>query len=105
MNTDTGPATVLLIADDAASRDRYASELKTSGYRVIQAPSFLDTLSSPIPNPDIVVLCHLAVFSYPGQSAPTMRAPHNMAPAALVAEVHRRITLRATLRAMVTQAA
>jgi hypothetical protein len=53
----------------------------------------------------VIVLCDLAVFSYPAQTAQVLRVPADMTPAALVAEVHRRVALRAALHATMSLAA
>jgi hypothetical protein len=54
-----------------------------------------------MPDPDVIVLCDLALFAYPAQKAQVLRAPADMTPAALIAEVHRRVALRATLHATI----
>jgi len=94
-----GVARVLLIADDRESGERYRNALVSGGYVVMQAQSFVEALGTPKLDPDVIVLCDLAVFSYPSQTAQVLRVPPEMAPATLVAEVHRRVALRATLRA------
>jgi len=99
MNSLDGVARVLLIADDRESAEQYRDALASGGYAVVQAESFVEALGTPTPDPDVIVLCDLAVFSYPSQTAQVLRVPAGMTPAALVAEVHRRIALRATLRA------
>ena len=105
MQNETGTARVVLIADDLLLRQRYARELEADGYVVRQAASFMDTLLSPMQDPDVIVLCNLAVMAHPGQSAQVMRISEGTAPAALVREVHRRVALRATLGALAAQAA
>ena len=62
-------------------------------------------LDTPMPDPDVIVLYELAMFAYPAQQAQVLRVPAEMAPAALVVEVHRRLALRATLHATIAQAA
>jgi len=99
MTSLNGVARVLLIADDHATGERYHHALVSGGYAVVQAESFVEVLSIPMLDPDVIVLCDLAVFSYPSQTAQVLRVSAGMTPAALVAEVHRRIALRATLRA------
>jgi DNA-binding response OmpR family regulator len=105
MNPLNGIARVLLIADDRATGERYRNALATGGYEVFQAESFVSALGTPGLDPDVVVLCGLAVFSYPAQTAQVIRVSAEMTPAALVTEVHRRIALRATLHATIAQAA
>ena len=105
MNPLNGGARVLLIADDRETGERYRNALASGGYSVIQADSFVDTLGTPMLDPDVIVLCDLAVFSYPAQTAQVLRVPAEMTPAALVAEVHRRVALRATLHATISLAA
>lgn len=105
MNPLNAVARVLLIADDREAGERYRNALASGGYSVIQADSFVETLGTMMTDPDVIVLCDLAVFSYPSQTARVVRAPAEMTPAALVAEVHRRVALRATLRATVSLAA
>jgi hypothetical protein len=105
MNSPNGAASVLLIADDRDSAAGYRDALAAGGYEVRQAESFVDVLGTPMPDPDVIVLCGLAVFAYPAQKAQVLRVPAEMTPAALVAEVHRRIALRATLHATMAQAA
>jgi ActR/RegA family two-component response regulator len=100
MHPEAGTARILLIADDRLVSERYARELEAHGYVVRQASSFVDTLVSPMPDPDAIVLCNLAVMAHPGQSAHVIRISEGTAPAALVYEVHRRIALRATLDAL-----
>jgi len=99
MNSVNGVARVLLIADDRESAEHYRDALVSGGYAVVQAESFVEALGTPMLDPDVIVLCDLAVFSYPSQTAQVLRIPAGMTPAALVAEVHRRVALRATLRA------
>jgi DNA-binding response OmpR family regulator len=101
MNPLNGVASVLLIADDRDSGERYREALAAGGYQVLQANSFVEALESPMPDPDVIVLCDLALFAYPAQKAQVLRAPAGMTPAALIAEVHRRVALRATLYATI----
>lgn len=105
MNAENGTASVLLIADDAVVSEQYAAELKANGYVVRQAASYVDTLETPMPGLDVIVLCNLAVMAHPGQATHVIRAGEGTAPAALVREVHRRVALRATLRACMATAA
>jgi hypothetical protein len=105
MNPINGVARVLLIADDRQTGERYGSALTAGGYLVTQVKSFVETLGTPGLGPDVIVLCHLAVFAYPAQQAQVLRVSAEMTPAALVAEVHRRVALRATLHATMAQAA
>jgi DNA-binding NtrC family response regulator len=105
MNSLNGAASVLLIADDRDSAAGYRDALTSGGYDVTEAESFVDVLGTAMPDPDVIVLCDLAVFAYPAQNAQVLRIPAEMMPAALVAEVHRRVALRATLHATIAQAA
>jgi len=105
MHSLNGVARVLLIADDREHGKRYHDALASGGYAVTQAESFVAALGMPIPDPDVIVLCELAVFAYPAQNAQVLRVPAEMTPAALVAEVHRRVALRAALYAAIAQAA
>jgi hypothetical protein len=105
MNPLNGIARILLIADDHESGERYCNALANGGYEVLQAESFVGALGTPGLDPDVIVLCDLAVFSYPAQTAQVVRVSAEMTPAALVAEVHRRLALRATLHATMAQAA
>src|SRR6266849_3608134 len=105
MNSLNGAARVLLIADDHEQGKRYYDALATGGYAVMQAESFVAALGTSPADPDVIVLCDLAVFAYPAQNAQVLRVPGEMTPAALVAEVHRRVALRATLHATMAQAA
>lgn len=102
VNTAARTARVLLIADDRSAGDPYRGALEVGGYDVQQAESFVDVLDTPMPDPDVVVLCDLAVFAYPGHSALVVRIPYQMTPDELVTEVHRRVALRATLHATST---
>jgi len=104
MNSPNGVARVLLIADDRETGAQYANALATGGYAVTLAGCFVETLGTSVPDPDVIVLCDLAVFAYPAQQAQVVRVSAEMTPAALVAEVHRRLTLRATLNATMAQA-
>jgi DNA-binding NtrC family response regulator len=90
-------AQVLLISDDANTGRHYRGALEAAGYEVTQTASFVEVLGTPVANPDIIVLCELAVLAYPGQVAPVLRIPEKMSPDELVVEVHRRIGLRAAL--------
>jgi len=99
MTSLNGVVHVLLIADDRQSGECYRDALVSGGYAVMQAESFVEALGTPMLDPDVIVLCDLAVFSYPSQTAQVLRVPAQMPPAALVAEVHRRVALRATLLA------
>ena len=105
VQNETGVARVLLIADDPLVRNEYRRELESSGYIVRHAPSFVDTLQSPMADPDVIVLCNLAVLAHPGQSTQVVRISEGTSPAAVVREVHRRIALRATLGALSARAA
>src|ERR1700737_1546411 len=105
MNPLNGVASVLVIADDRDSGERYRNALVAGGYQVLQAESFIQALDSPMTDPDVIVLCDLAMFAYPAQNAQVLRAPAEMTPAALVVEVHRRVALRAALYATIAQAA
>jgi DNA-binding NarL/FixJ family response regulator len=105
VHDEAGVARVLLIADDPLPRQQYAHELESSGYVVAQATSYADTLLRPMVDPDVIVLCNLAVLAHPGQSGQVVRIPDGTSPAAVVREVHRRIALRATLGALVARAA
>ena len=98
MNTTAASvARILLIADDPTLGRNYAGALEMAGYDVIQTESFVDVLGSAMPDPDVIVLCELAVFAYPGQVGLVIRASDGMTPDDLVAEVHRRLALHATL--------
>jgi hypothetical protein len=90
-------AQVLLISDDPNTGRHYRGALEAAGYHVTQTASFIEVLGTPVANPDIIVLCELAVIAYPGQVAPVLRIPEGMSPDELVGEVHRRIGLRAAL--------
>lgn len=106
MNTTTpAVARILLISDDPTMGANYRGALQMGGYDVIQAESFVDVLGTPMPDPDMIVLCDLAVFAYPGQGALVLRVPDKMSPDELVVEVHRRIALRAALLTTVAQPA
>src|SRR3989442_3514993 len=75
----------------------YRGALQMGGFDVVQAESFVDVLGTAMPDPDMIVLCDLAVFAYPGQAALVLRVPDKMSPDELVGEGHRRLALRATL--------
>jgi DNA-binding NtrC family response regulator len=105
MNSPNGVARILLIAHDPDSGLLYRDALAAGGYQVLQAESFVEALDSPMPDPDVIVLCDVAMFAYPAQKAQVLRAPAEMTPAALVVEVHRRVALRAALHATIAQAA
>jgi len=105
MHPLNGVARILLIADDVENGERYRDALAAGGYDVTQAVSFLEALDSAMSDPDVIVLCELAMFAYPAQQAQVLRVPAEMTPAALVVEVHRRVALRATLYATIAQAA
>lgn len=100
MNADSAAACVLVIGDDPAVTAAVGAELRAGGYDVRLATALLETIASASPDPDLIVLCGLAVIAHPGQSAvPILRVPDGLEPAAVVEQVHRRITLRAVLQA------
>lgn len=105
MSLQGGVARILLIADDPECGKRYHDALIAGGYEVLQAESFIEVLDSPMADPDVIVLCELAIFAYPAQQAQVFRIPAEMTPDALVVEVHRRVALRAALDATIAQAA
>src|ERR1700694_4330001 len=105
MNPLNGVARVLLIADDRESGERYRNALASGGYEGRRAASFVEALGTPMMDPDVIVLCDLAVFAYPAQTAQVLRVPAEMTPAALIHEVHRRVALRAALYATMSLAA
>ena len=105
MNPLNGAARVLLIADDRETGERYRDALAAGGYAVMQAESFVEVLGIPMADPDVIVLCDLAVFAYPAQKAQVLRVPVAMTPGGLVTEVHRRVALRAALHATMALAA
>jgi DNA-binding response OmpR family regulator len=105
MNSPNDVARILLIADDRERGERYRDALAGGGYAVLQAESFVQALDSPMPDPDVIVLCDLAMFAYPAQKAQVLRLPAEMTPSALVVEVHRRVALRAALHATIALAA
>ena len=88
-------ARVLLISDDRNAVKHYCGALEAEGYHVTQTESFADTIGQAIPDPDVIVLCDLAFLAYPGQYAPVVRIPDRMTPDEVVAEVHRKVALRA----------
>lgn len=90
-------AQVLLIADDDSAGRHYRGALEAAGYDVTQTASFVEVLGTHVANPDIIVLCELAVLAYPGQVAPVLRIPDKMSPDDVVRQVHRKIGLRAAL--------
>jgi len=98
-------ARILLIADDPDGGLPYRDALAAGGYQVIQAESFIEAFDSSMIDPDVIVLCGLAMFAYPAQNAQVLRIPAAMTPAELVVEVHRRVALRAALEATIAQAA
>ena len=105
MNSPNGVARILLIADDPDGGLPYRDALAAGGYQVMQAESFIEALDSSMIDPDVIVLCGLAMFAYPAQNAQVLRIPAAMTPAELVVEVHRRVALRAALEATIAQAA
>src|SRR2546430_1534753 len=105
MNPPNGVARILLIADDPDGGLRYRDALAAGGYQVVQAQSFIEAVDSSMIDPDVIILCDLAMFAYPAQNAQVLRIPADMTPVGLVVEVHRRLALRATLHATIAQAA
>jgi len=105
MNSPKGVARILLIADDPDGGLPYRDALAAGGYQVIQAESFIEAFDSSMIDPDVIVLCGLAMFAYPAQNAQVLRIPAAMTPAGLVVEVHRRVALHAALEATIAQAA
>jgi DNA-binding NtrC family response regulator len=90
-------AQVLLISDDESAGRHYRGALEAAGYTVTQTSSFVEVLGTPQSDPDLVVLCDLAVLAYPGQVAPVLRIRQTTTPDELVSEVHRKVALRAAL--------
>ncbi len=105
MNHPNDVTRVLLIADDPDTGLVYRDALAAGGYETRMARSFVEELGSQMPGPDVIVLCDLAMFAYPAQKAQVVRVPVEITPAQLIAEVHRRVALRATLHATMAQAA
>jgi len=105
MNPPDGVARIVLIADDRDSGLLYREALAAGGYEVLQSESYVEVLDTSMPDPDVILLCDLAMFAYPGQNAQVLRVPAEMTPSALVVEVHRRVALRAALYAAIAQAA
>ena len=105
MNAQSGVARIVLIADDPDGALPYRNALADGGYEVLQAANFVEALESPMADPDVIVLCALAMFAYPAQNAQVLRVPTEMTPAELIVEVHRRVALRAALQATIAQAA
>jgi DNA-binding response OmpR family regulator len=99
--TAGGAARILLIADDPTLGQNYRGALQMAGYDVTQVESFVDVLGSAMPDPDVIVLCDLAVFAYPGQVGLVIRASDRMTPDDLVVEVQHRLAVRASLLATV----
>src|SRR2546423_6742488 len=104
MNPPNGVARILLIADDPDGGRLYGDALAAGGYDVLQAGSFVDALDGSMSDPDVIVLCELAVFAYPAQKAQVLRGPAAVTPAELIVEGHRRVALRAALQATIPQA-
>jgi DNA-binding NtrC family response regulator len=98
-------ARILLISDDRTMGESYQGALRAGGYHVTLAETFVEVLGTTMPDPDVVVLCGLAVYAYPGQTALVVRIPDKLNPDEVVTQVHRRITLQATLLTTVAQAA
>jgi DNA-binding response OmpR family regulator len=105
MNFSSGVARILLIADDPDRGQCYRDALVAGGYEVLQAENFIEALDGAMPDPDVIVLCDLAMFAYPAQQAQVIRVAEAMTPDALVVEVHRRVALRAALHATIALAA
>src|SRR2546428_9005884 len=95
MNSPNGVARILLIADDPDGGLPYRDALAAGGYQVIQAESFIEAFDSPMIDPDVIVLCGLAMFAYPAPKAQVLRIPAAMTPAGLVVAVHHHVALRA----------
>ncbi|HYM51797.1 MAG TPA: hypothetical protein VET65_14665, partial [Candidatus Limnocylindrales bacterium] len=90
MNGESKNARVLVIGEDPAATEAYAAELGAGGYEVRVARSFLEALVTGAPDPDLIVLCGLAVIAHPGHGAvPVMRVNDGVGPAAVVRQVHR----------------
>src|ERR1700694_1123328 len=105
MNHPNDITRVLLIADDPDTGLVYRDALAAGGYEARMANSFIEVLDTSMPDPDVIVLCDLAMFAYPAQNAQVLRAPAEMSPAALIVAAHRRGALRAALYATIAQAA
>jgi DNA-binding NtrC family response regulator len=99
-------ARVLLIGDDATVTAAYGTELQLGGYEIRTATSQVEALAAHAADPDLIVLCGLAVMAHPGQGrVPVLRIWEGAAPAAVVRQVHHRIALRAVLQAHAAAAA
>lgn len=106
MTSRSGVACVLVIGDDPTVTAAVGAELRAGGYDVRIATTLLETITLGLPDPDLIVLCSLAVIAHPGQSAvPVLRIHDGIDGAAVVEKVHRRITLRAVLQAVEDAAA
>jgi CheY-like chemotaxis protein len=90
---------ILLISDDISNGRHYRGALEAVGYDVVHIHDYVNSLGSARQEPDLIVLCDLAVLAYPGQSAPIVRVPDTMTPDEVVDEVHRRISLRTAANA------
>src|SRR5437588_12605534 len=96
MNPPNGVARILLIADDHDDGLLYRNALAAGGYHLVQAESFIEAFDSAMTDPDVIVLCDLAMFAYPAQNAQVLRIPDEMPPAARAVHVHRLGPLRVT---------
>ena len=105
MPTVNSSGSVLLIADNEEAGRHYTGALEAAGYQVTQIETFAKVIGSQLPEPDVIVLCDLAVLAYPGQAAPVVRVPKKMTPDELVTAVCRRVGLRATLLSTAAQPA
>ena len=75
MNTASGVAQLLLIADDPADGDSYRRALDAGDNDVRQARSFIDSLDAIEPEPDAIVLVGLGSSPIPARRPPCSGSP------------------------------
>ena len=105
MKERKGGAEVLVIGEDAQVTGSVVAALRAAGFEVETATSLTETITEGSPEPDLVVLCGLAVVEHPGRRMPVLRAHEGITPEGIAQQVHRRIALRAVLHAVEDAAA
>lgn len=105
MSQKSGSAQVLVIGEDAEATGSVVAALRAAGFEVETAATLAETITEGSPEPDLVVLCGLAVVEHPRHRMPVLRAHEGITPEGIAQQVHRRIALRAVLHAVEDAAA
>jgi len=105
MSQKAGSAQVLVIGEDNETTASVIAALRTAGFEVETAATLAETVTEVSSEPDLIVLCGLAVVEHTGHRMPVLRAHAGITPEGIAEQVHRRIALRAVLHAVEDAAA